>query len=230
MGTKLKGVLTRYRHGWLLSYFLIYIVWFAQLEKHSRVKYVIRSWVDAYIPFEEIFVIPYFLWFGYVGTTLVYFLLKSKEDYYRTCMFLFTGMTVCLIIYTLFPNGQYLRPYVFARDNVLVRVVQWLYAADTPTNVCPSIHALNSIGVNFAVWHSPLFQKNRKVRYGSLILMVLICLSTVFLKQHSVTDVFYAAVLSVPLYLLSFRLDWSPIFQSWAERIALRRERQLHNN
>ena len=95
------------------------MTWFIWLEKnttgHCR---IIHMAADDYIPFCEVFVIPYLLWFVYVSAVVIYFFFKNKEDYYRTCIFLFTGMTIFLIISTLWPNGQHLRPTVMPRDNI----------------------------------------------------------------------------------------------------------------
>lgn len=90
---------------------------------------------------------------------------------------LFTGMTVFLVISTIYPNGHYLRPAYFEHNNIFIQLVKWLYATDTPTNLFPSVHVFNSIAVNIAVWHSDNFKKNKAVRYGSAVLMVLIILS-----------------------------------------------------
>mgnify|MGYP000388149172 CR=1 FL=1 len=55
--------------------------------------------------------------------------------------------TIFLIISTIFPNGQDLRPVVFERDNVFVDMVRMLYRADTCTNVFPSLHVFNTLSV-----------------------------------------------------------------------------------
>ena len=144
--------------------------------------------LDDYIPFCEYFVIPYLVWFLYVGGAIVFFLFKSKEDYYRLCTFLFSGMTVSLIICTFFRNGTDFRPLVDPNKNICSAIVSALYRTDTCTNVFPSIHVYNSIGVHIAIMKSELLRKHRLIRVGSGILMTSICLATVFLKQHSVID------------------------------------------
>ena len=135
---------------------------------------------------------------------IFYFFFKNKSEYYRLCAFLFIGMTVFLIISTVYPNGHYLRPASFERDNIFTDMVRFLYKTDTPTNLFPSIHVYNSVGVNIAVWHSENFKKNKPVRYGSFLIMTSIILSTVFLKQHSVFDVITGIVLSVFLFTLVY--------------------------
>lgn len=193
------------KHGLLLLYFLIYLPWFGYLEKTVTTHFhVIHVALDDYIPFCEYFILPYFLWFGYVAWGLGYFFLKNKSEYFKLCTVLFTGMTIFLIVSTLYPNGHYLRPAEFERNNIFVHMVKWLYATDTATNLFPSIHVYNSIAVNMAVWHSENFKKNKAVRFGSAALMISIILSTMFLKQHSVFDVATGILLAVFMYTLVY--------------------------
>lgn len=187
---KLTLFLQKYKHAWILLYGFIYLPWFAYLEKHVRTNFhVVHMAADDYIPFIEYFIVPYLLWFAYVACAILYFFFTNKREYYRLCMLLIIGMTVFLIISTVYPNGHYLRPRTFARDNIFVKAVQWLYATDTPTNLFPSIHVYNSLAVHAAVVTSTELHKNRRVRIASFLLMASIILSTVFLKQHSLFDV-----------------------------------------
>ena len=197
----MKTKFSQYKHGLLLLYFFLYFPWFGYLEKTVTTHFhVIHVALDDYIPFCEYFIIPYLAWFGYVAFGVCYFFFKNKEEYYRLCTTLFTGMTIFLIVSTLYPNGHYLRPTYFDHNNICIQLVKWLYSTDTPTNLFPSIHVYNSICVNAAIWHSEDFKKHQAVRYGSAVLMVLIILSTMFLKQHSVFDVVTGTVLAVFLY------------------------------
>ena len=140
-------------------------------------------------------------------TGALYFFFKDKEDYYRTCIFLFTGMTIFLIVSTLWPNGQHLRPAVMPRDNIFTRMVAALYRTDTPTNLWPSIHVYNSLGAHFAIIRSKCFEKKKGIRIGSLILAVSIIMATMFIKQHSVFDVLTAFVMAAVMYTLVYRYD-----------------------
>lgn len=198
---RFKNFLKKYSHAWVLLYALIYMPWFMYLEKHVTDNYyLIHSPLDDYIPFVEYFVVPYLLWFAFIAVTAIYFFFTDKKGFYRFAAFLIVGMTAFLIICTLFPNGQNLRPDVFARQNVFTDLVQGIYKTDTPTNVLPSIHAFNSLGACFAISHSESLKKRKKIQYGAYILATLIIMSTVFLKQHSVTDVFAAMVMAGVIY------------------------------
>ena len=205
MSAKIKAFKEKYPHIWVVSYFIIYMIWFVWLESRADEPYhVIHFPLDDYIPFCEYFIIPYLLWFGYVGWGIGYFYLKDRSEYFRLCAMLFTGMTIFLIVSTIYPNGHYLRPTTFARDNIFVHIVKWLYASDTATNLFPSIHVYNSIAVNIAVWRSDAFKHKHAMRCGSTILMVSIILSTMFLKQHSVFDVVTGMITAAGMYMIVY--------------------------
>ena len=206
---KLKKMFMRYHHALpLILYGIIYLSWFAHLERTVTKNYrVIHMGIDDYIPFCEVFVIPYFLWFIYVAAVIMFFFFKNRDDYYRTCVFLFTGMTIFLIVSTLWPNGHHLRPYTMPRDNIFTHLLIGLYKTDTPTNLWPSIHVYNSIGAHLAIAKSSYFKDKPWIRCGSFVLAVSIILSTMFIKQHSVFDVLTAFGLSAIMYILVYRYD-----------------------
>lgn len=205
----LKKTCNKYRHALpLILYGILYMSWFAYLEKTVTSHYrLIHLKPDDMIPFCEVFVIPYLLWFAYVAVVVLYFFLRDKDGYFRICTFLFTGMTVFLIVSTLWPNGHNLRPAVMPRDNLFTALVAMLYKADTPTNLWPSIHVYNSLGCHFAVMKSAGLEKYKGLRIGSLLLCVSIILSTVFIKQHSVFDVATAFIMAAVMYGLVYHSD-----------------------
>lgn len=198
---KAKQIIKKYRHAWVLLYGLLYMPWFCYLEHHvTHHYYQIHSPLDDYIPFVEFFIIPYLLWFLFIAVTTAYFFFTDRKGFYRLCAFMFSGMTVFLVVCTVFPNGLDLRPTSFPRENVFTDLVKWLYATDTPTNVLPSIHVFNSLAASFAIAHSRALKKKKWVQPAAYLLTLLIILSTMFLKQHSVTDVFAAMVMAGVLY------------------------------
>ncbi len=211
MREKLKEFLYRYRHGWILSYMIVYQIWFIYVERTvTRRFHIVHMAVDDYIPFVEIFIVPYLLWFGYVAFAVVWFFFKDVQDYYKLCTFLFVGMTVFLVVSTVYPNGHYLRPRVFERDNIFISMVKGLYMLDTPTNLFPSIHVYNSLGVHLAVMHSEKLREKKWVKNGSFVMMLSIIASTMFLKQHSVFDVITGCLMALVMYTLVYARDWQP--------------------
>ncbi len=206
---RLKLFVHQYKHGFIaLGYLFVYLIWFFWLESTvTRHFNVIHTALDDYIPFCEVFVIPYFLWFGYVTIVVLYLIFHNKQDYYKACAFLFTGMTIFLVVSTIWPNGQYLRPFVMPRDNIFTRMVSGLYFADTPTNLWPSIHVYNSIGAHLAITHNKELMKRRWIRPASFILCVSIIMSTMFIKQHSAFDVVTAFIMAGVMYVLVYQND-----------------------
>lgn len=211
----MKKYYERYKHAIpMLVYMAIYLIWFAYLEKKvTRPENLIHMSIDDTIPFCEVFVVPYLLWFAYVSVVVVYLLFKDKQDYYRACTFLFTGMTIFLMISTLWPNGHHLRPYVMPRDNVFTTMVSALYSTDTPNNLWPSIHVFNSLGAHIAVVKNQDLRKKKSICIGSLILCVSIILSTVFIKQHSVFDVLTAFIMAAIMYIIVYAFDIVTVYQ-----------------
>ena len=207
----MKTFFQKYKHSLVLLYGLIYMPWFLWLESRANLPYhVIHISLDDKLPFIEYFIIPYLLWFLYVATVFIYlFFQKNKKEFYQYCIFLFTGMTLFLIISTVYPNGHLLRPSSFERHNVFTFAVQILYQADTATNIFPSLHVFNSIAAHRAVANNANLRGNLLIRGSSFLLMVSIILATMFLKQHSVLDVISGIMLGMLMDQLVYRTDFS---------------------
>ena len=180
--------------GWII-YFAMYFITENLIPAESC--HVVHCRLDDWIPFCEAFVIPYVLWYALVAGSLLYFLLYDVEGFRRLMIFIIITQATAMLIYIGFPNRQDLRPEQFPRDNILSRCVDFLYAFDTNTNVCPSLHVAYSLGIASAF----LKDKNTSALIKSLVMIFvfLVCLSVAFIKQHSVVDVFAA----LPVCLLA---------------------------
>ena len=201
----MKELIKKYRHAWVAVYFLLYGPWFIWLEQTvTRDFHVIHTALDDMIPFCEYFIVPYLLWFVYMFGTVFYFFFKNTRDFYRVCTYLFVGMTVCLMICTVFHNGTDMRPAIDPGKNVFTWLVSVLQRVDTSTNIFPSIHVFDSVVMHVAVMKSEDLKKHPYFQKLSLVLCILICASTVFLKQHSVVDVMGALVLAYLLYPMAY--------------------------
>ncbi len=212
----LQKLKTEYPHAILVLYFAIYLPWFSWLNVFSPTRPNTTEMyckLDDLIPFNELFVIPYFVWFAYIAVSYVFLLFNDRNDFIRMCIFLYGGMTICLIIYTLFPNNQTLRVDYDAlgRNNFLIEAIRLLQEGDTPYNVFPSIHCFNSIGMNIALFKNKWCKKHPWLLVFVTVLTILICLSTVFVKQHSILDLFGAIGLSIPMYLLAYVVPWKKL-------------------
>ncbi len=216
----------KYKHGLpALFYGIIYMTWFNVLEDTIlRPEYVIHTSLDDKIPFVSAFAIPYLLWFAYVIGFILYFLFSGqRRDYERLVTFLIIGMTLFLIISTLWPNGHHLRPAYVNENSFFGSLCAMIYRTDTPNNLWPSIHVYNSLGVHFAVMQSRRLREVRAVRIGSFILSTSIIASTMLIKQHSVFDVVTAFLFAAVLYYLIYNLD---ILSMWDDARDRQNERR----
>ena len=206
----------KYKHGIpVLLYMILYLTWWGILEqKNARAFQIIHMAIDDYIPFCELFIIPYVLWFFYVSIVVIYFFFHDRTEYYQALMFLFTGMTIFLVISTIWPNMHQLRLSQMPRDNIFTRVIAGLWATDTPTNLWPSIHVYNSLGAHFAIMKSKDFANKPLIRYASLLLAISIICSTVLIKQHSMFDVLTAFVMAAVMYVVVYRRDFLVVMKS----------------
>ena len=195
----------RFRHLKLLLFWPVFGLLFTYMERLRPVAHyhVVHCFLDDLIPFCELFLIPYLLWFLALAGMLVYTLLFDVKSFRRFMWFIMFTYTVTLVIYLIFPTCQQLRPESFVRDNVLTRFLGWFYTFDTNTNVCPSIHVIGAAAVMFTAWHAKGLS-NWPGRIAFTVLAVLISLSTVFLKQHSAVDVIAAVPVCAVGYGLAF--------------------------
>lgn len=197
-----------YRHlklllGWV-AYFAMYFLTenLIPLEK----CHVISCGLDEMLPFCEIFVIPYVLWYFLVAGSLLYFLLYNVDSFKKLSVFIIITQAVAMAVYILYPSRQELRPAVFPRENFFTWAISIIYAFDTPSGILPSLHVAYSLGIA-SVWckeegASPAWKA------AVVILVILICLATVMIKQHSVLDVFAALPLGLLAEGIVYREYW----------------------
>ena len=191
-----------FNHLLLLLYWPIYGIGFFLVETLRPVADCTPMWVpmDDLIPFNEWFMAPYLFWFVFLVGMIGYLLLFDAKAFRRFMYFIMFTYTITIVVYILYPTCQNLRPDGFTRDNIMTRIITRFYAFDTNTNVCPSIHVIGSMAVAFGAWDTPRFQK-RIWKLAFLAMALLISFSTVFVKQHSIVDVFWAFVVCLAGYL-----------------------------
>lgn len=213
-GISLKGRLRP--HLWYQAYWFVYLIWFFTLDALVQdPKYIIHSPLDDYIPFNEWFVFPYCSWFVLLALVLALLWWNDTPSYDRLCLSMFSGMSLCLILYMLFPNGLQLRPdpATLGRDNPALWLMRLLWAADSSNNVCPSIHCQSTGCMALAMWYSSLAYRHRWVRPVTAVWAAAICASTLFTKQHAVADVVMGLAVAA-VWLPVFRRRWKKLEQN----------------
>lgn len=196
------------RELWLLLYLPIHLIWYLILEQvYSGNDYhVMHSPLDDMIPFCEWFVFPYLIWFLYMAITGIYLLVNDEEGFERYILTLWVGFFLSMTFISFFPTQQNLRPEIMPRENFASWIMSLIYAFDTNTNVFPSMHVVGALAVEAGIAQSKVLKPKCGVQIFSAVLCLLIIIATVFLKQHSVLDVFggigffLAAFIIVSLY------------------------------
>jgi len=182
-----------YRHLWYLLFWPAFIAQYFLVENLNPAPqyHMIHCVLDDWIPFQEWFLLAYVAWYGMIVGMHLYTMLYDIEAFRKYSRFLIVSMSMCTVVFLLYPSCQDLRPAQLPRDNLLTKIVSFLYWIDTPTNIFPSEHAVGAIGVFAAAVHTKSLRTAKRLTLIG-ILSVLISVSTVFLKQHSALDVLAA--------------------------------------
>lgn len=187
--------------GWV-GYFVLYFL----TENLIPVEkcHIIHCRIDDIIPFCEWFLIPYTFWYLLIVISLLYFALYDVDSFKKLQTYIIITQIVAMAVYIIYPSCQNLRPQEFANENFLTDIIGFIYAFDTNTGVCPSLHCAYSIGIA-SVW---VKSKNVSVLWKIFVVIsvVLICLSTTFIKQHSAVDFFVAIPVCLLAEILVFKV------------------------
>ncbi len=194
----------KYEHLKLLSGWLIYFALYFITENLIPVSacHVVHSAVDDIIPFNEYFLIFYCSWYALIVISLGYFLLYDIRRFKELQVFIMITQAVAMAVYIIYPSVQMLRPDVMPHDNFLCGLMSFIYMFDTPTGVCPSLHVAYSLGIA-TVW----CKYERAPKWWKAVVVVqvfMICLSVMFVKQHSFIDVMAAIPLGILAYILVY--------------------------
>lgn len=210
---QLKLWVKSHKYSYSMLYLIFYLVVFFVLEKITVPKYYIYSPIDDWIPFYAPAFLVYASWFIAFPGSLILFLFYCKEDYQKLSFMIFNGSTITFLIYLLFPT------YIDLRVPIETKVffdqlIQWLWSVDSPCNVCPSLHVSVSVSILIVVFLSSKLKKEHpKLRWFVMVWMVLICGSTLLIKQHSVIDVVCGILLSAFLGVAVYKFPVKKMFQ-----------------
>ena len=109
-------------------------------------------------------------------------------------------------------------------NDIFSKLLRMIYSSDggdIAHNLFPSYHCLLSLYCYLGIWRSKEISKWFKIY--SIVEVIVICLSTVFTKQHYVLDVFGGLSIALISYLLIE-------FINPGEKIVKKRSKQLDKN
>ncbi len=192
--------------GWI-GYFSLYFLT-ENLIPAERC-HVIHCGLDDQIPFCEGFVIFYVGWYLLVAGSLAYTLFYHVPGFRKLQIYIMITQGVAMLCYILYPSIQLLRPESFPRANLFTWMLGIIYAFDTPTGVCPSLHVAYSMGILSVAMKDDALNRFWKTALSVLVLMI--CLAVCFVKQHSALDVIAALPLCLLAEILVYGKDyWLP--------------------
>ncbi len=152
--------------------------------------------IDAYIPFCSLFILIYIL--AYLHWIIGYIIISRENSY--TCYSILSAEIIakfiCLFFFLVLPT-TIVRPEV-SSDGILSFFTRFIYAMDEPVNLFPSIHCLESWMVFRGSIH--LKKVSKSYKWVMFVCAVLVCMSTVFVKQHVFVDII-GGILAVEISL-----------------------------
>lgn len=180
-------------------FFVVFVAAFFIIEKVSPTEgyWVTDLPIDDKIPFIPQFIIFYVMWYPLFAVMGLPLMILDGSAFKRYMYFMMAGLSLSLVFCVLVPNGQNLRPENMKITGFSTWLLSKIWAADTNTNVLPSMHVIGCIGAVIGAFDSKIY---KKWRWLIVVLAVLISASTVFVKQHGVLDAVGAIALAIPLF------------------------------
>ena len=116
----------QYRHLFFLLFWPVFMAVFYYLEHIYPVSYYypVQCFLDDLIPFCEIFVLPYVIWFALVFLMHAYTLFYDIDGFKKMMKFIIVTYSFALAVYFVFPNCQQLRPLEFERVNIFTKMAE----------------------------------------------------------------------------------------------------------
>lgn len=198
----------RYAVPWLLSALVwqLGLYFFAKLLTDGRFHYDLSISLDDKIPFVPFFMLIY--WGAYFSWGINYILAaRENRDHCRRCITAdMIAKALCFVIFLLLPT-TIARPEA-GGSGLIGWLTRIIYMADTPVTLFPSIHCLDS----WLCWR--FLVKCKKVprwyKWVNFVFSLLVCASTVLVKQHVFVDIF-AGIAVAELGLLLSRRVWDSL-------------------
>ncbi|MBQ9511230.1 MAG: phosphatase PAP2 family protein [Clostridia bacterium] len=211
-----------YKHLWFLVIAIAYLVAFFVLERfipndypHDKM-FLSHIPLDDKIPFLPWMIIFYFAWYPGLLAVGAYLMVRDVGGFKRYMTYVGVTFFTMIIVCALFPNYQDMRPDITGNENVFTRILKGIYTADTYTNVLPSGHVFGSFAIAIGVFENKNLRKHIWLDVITIIVAVLISVSTVFVKQHSILD----GIASIPLSIMWYFVVYKLIFREKKEKTA----------
>lgn len=200
MKEKRRQIIPKYAYIPLLTMLIMNFIVYngSKIFTNSLYHYNASIIIDAYIPFVPFFISFYIL--AYVQWIVGYIRIakEDKETCYHFCTAEVIAKLLCLFFFLVFPT-TIVRPEVTG-NGIWEMLTRFIYSADAPVNLFPSIHCLES----WMCFRGTMVLKNvsKKYKIGMFVFTIFVCMSTVFVKQHVFIDIIGGIlVVEIGLYI-----------------------------
>lgn len=164
--------------------------------------------LDALIPLRPEWVVIYVVTFLFWMMGLLFAARQDEELCFRFASGVIIAEIICCVIFIAFPSCI-TRPELAVSD-FFTGVLSLVYFFDTPTNCFPSMHCLFA----YLVFRQSLSSPAQSCGTGcsGAVFTVLVCLSTLFVKQHVIADVIGGIFFGELAFVLGQKLPVWKIF------------------
>ena len=153
-----------------------------------------RTFIDDYIPLVPLFVVPYLSYDPFLYLSLYLFAKQKKSRiFYTSLIGVWITFTITFLTFYFYQTSV-LRPEILT-DDIFSQVLQWVYRIDNHYAALPSLHVGLAVLSMWGWFYSKASYKWLMIFWG-----LLICISTVFVKQHYFIDVVSGALLATLSY------------------------------
>ena len=210
----------RFSHVKLLGSWIFYFTMYFLTE--NLIPYdkchIIHCALDDMIPFNEFFLIFYAGWYLLVFGSLAYTFFYNVPNFKKMQTYIFITQVIAMACYIIYPSRQTMRPETFERNNIFTFLMGIIYAFDTSTGICPSLHVGYSLGILSVALKDRELGAGWKAALGFAVVMI--CCSVCFVKQHSALDVFWAFPMCLVAECITYGKDY------WLPRLRGNRKRK----
>lgn len=178
---------------WLILFYIFTIGGYLFFSNQETSTHFTTSF-DSFIPIIPVFVVPYL--FATIMFLIIPILFYLKLDWTKTKQYLLTqalANALSFLIYVFYPTSVIREP--IAGDDIFSQILNLIYSTDGSSAAFPSGHVFQSIIIAYFLW-----QYFPKTKLMIVIILPLILVSTVFLKQHYLPDIFggvFVAIFSI---------------------------------
>ena len=159
--------------------------------------------LDEMIPLVKWFIIPYLFWFLYIFGTVILLLIKDRTELKRMIKYFIFAAFASYPVVIFYPTTLPLRPGAVSGNDVLSKLLNFIFLADNCNTIFPSFHVIFAMGPTFALSRTKYFS-SRAWKAVLIVITVLISMSTFMIKQHSVLDVIGALPFCVIGWLAAY--------------------------